>query len=222
MRSTMNEFAALTTLSVVTATVGWILGRHMRAPLHPFKGVEGRAREHDHDRDRVRTVTVQPELVKAAMHGLFIAETPRWGSLQHLAVLSRSAKSREHLRTLLVDVVKDVAISRSPRDAEAGRLLFDYYVKRVGSHEVVMERLHLSRPTFYRRLRRGLVLMADRLDGLNGTSPATRKANLQWGHLVGMRGEILSGPEWGAESALDIVPKPRRVLRLGFLPKVAL
>ena len=220
MWANMNELAALATLPVVTASLGWMLGRHTRTLMHRFKRVEDGSRDHDHVRDR--TVTVQPELVKAALHGLFVAETPRRDSLQHLAVLSQSAKSREDLRTLLVDVVADVAMSRNPRDAEAGRLLLDYYVKRVGSHEVVMERLHLSRPTFYRRLRRGLVLTADTLNRLNGAPPATRKTNLQWGHLVGMRREILSGPAWGAESAIDINPKPRRVLSLGFLPKVAL
>jgi hypothetical protein len=39
--------------------------------------------------------------------------------------------------------------------------------RRVGSHEVIMERLHLSRPTFYRRLQRGFALVAERLDGLS-------------------------------------------------------
>jgi len=38
--------------------------------------------------------------------------------------------------------------------------------ERVGSHEVIAERLHLSRPTFYRRLQRGLTLVAERLDEL--------------------------------------------------------
>jgi hypothetical protein len=37
-------------------------------------------------------------------------------------------------------------------------------VNKVGSHEVIMERLHLSRPTFYRRLQRGFQLVAERLD----------------------------------------------------------
>ena len=52
-------------------------------------------------------------------------------------------------------------------DRKAGKLLLDYYVKRVGSHEVIMERLHLSRPTFYRRLQRGFALVAERLDELS-------------------------------------------------------
>jgi hypothetical protein len=37
----------------------------------------------------------------------------------------------------------------------------------VGSHEVIMERLHLSRPTFYRRLQRGFALVAERLDEMS-------------------------------------------------------
>jgi hypothetical protein len=40
--------------------------------------------------------------------------------------------------------------------------------------------------------------------------------------MVGMSGEFLSGSKSGAESAVDIVPKPRRGFSLGFLPKVAL
>jgi hypothetical protein len=134
--------------------------------------------------------------------------------MPHLAALSRLPKSREDLRILLVYVAADVAMSRRPRDAAAGRLLLDYYVKRVGSHEVVMERLHLSRPTFYRRLHRGLVLIAERLDGLNCAPPATRKTNLQWGQLVGMRGEILSGSDWGPESAVhDVRTEAKKDLR---------
>jgi hypothetical protein len=70
------------------------------------------------------------------------------------------------LRALLVDVIADLAASPMPRDAEAGKLLLDYYVKKVGSHEVIMERLHLSRPTFYRRLDRGLALVAESINDL--------------------------------------------------------
>jgi hypothetical protein len=64
-------------------------------------------------------------------------------------------------------VVQELVVSPSPRDAEAGRLLLDYYVKKVGSHEVIMERLHLSRPTYYRRLHYGFELVAGRLDKLS-------------------------------------------------------
>ncbi len=68
---------------------------------------------------------------------------------------------------MLVDVVGELATSSAPRDAESGRLLLDYYVKRVGSHDVVMERLHMSRPTYYRRLHHGYELVASRLDELS-------------------------------------------------------
>ena len=64
-------------------------------------------------------------------------------------------------------MISELAASPQPRDAEAGRLLLDYYVKKVGSHEVIMERLHLSRPTFYRRLQRGFQLVAERLDEMS-------------------------------------------------------
>ena len=73
---------------------------------------------------------------------------------------SRSAELRE----LLVDIVRELETSRAPRDAEAAKLLSDYYLRRVGTHEVVATRMHLTRPTFYRRLQRGLELVAERLD----------------------------------------------------------
>jgi murein DD-endopeptidase MepM/ murein hydrolase activator NlpD len=44
------------------------------------------------------------------------------------------------LRALLVDVIGELAASAAPRDAESGHLLLDYYVRRVGSHEVVRVR----------------------------------------------------------------------------------
>ena len=59
------------------------------------------------------------------------------------------------------------------RDAECGRVLLDYYVRRVGSHEVVMERLYLTRPTYYRRLHHGFLLVANRLDELSLAAHAT-------------------------------------------------
>jgi DNA invertase Pin-like site-specific DNA recombinase len=63
--------------------------------------------------------------------------------------------------------VRELATSEAPRDAEAGQLLAEYYLRRAGSHEVIAERLHLSRPTFYRRLQRGLGLVAERIDELS-------------------------------------------------------
>lgn len=54
--------------------------------------------------------------------------------------------------------------SEGGRAGEAGIILRDYYVKKVGSQEVVAERHHLTRPTFYRRLHLGWELLAERLE----------------------------------------------------------
>jgi hypothetical protein len=86
--------------------------------------------------------------------------------------VSKGDSAAVELRELLVDVIGELATSTSPRDAESGHLLLDYYVKRVGSHEVIMERLHLSRPTYYRRLHHGFELVASRLDRLSVVSRA--------------------------------------------------
>ncbi|TMC85801.1 MAG: hypothetical protein E6J06_02685 [Chloroflexi bacterium] len=67
---------------------------------------------------------------------------------------------------MLIDIVSELMASSKPRDAEAGRVIFDYYVKRVGSHELIMERLYLSRPTFYRRLNKGFAIVAEQLNEL--------------------------------------------------------
>src|SRR5207248_2689392 len=68
-------------------------------------------------------------------------------ALAQMPGMSRDGSAASDLRALLVDVIGELAVSHAPRDAESGRLLLDYYVKRVGSHDVIMERLHLSRPT---------------------------------------------------------------------------
>jgi DNA invertase Pin-like site-specific DNA recombinase len=68
---------------------------------------------------------------------------------------------------LLTDVVGELATSQVSRDAEAGKLLVDYYMRHMGSHETIAERLHLSRPTFYRRLQHGLTLVAKRIHELS-------------------------------------------------------
>jgi transcriptional regulator of acetoin/glycerol metabolism len=88
--------------------------------------------------------------------------------MARLACISgEGATAGQELHDLLVDVVRELAASKSPRDAEAGQLLAEYYLRRSGSHEVIAERLHLSRPTFYRRLQRGLSLVAERIDELS-------------------------------------------------------
>ena len=114
-----------------------------------------------------RHVEASPAAVKEALDVLDDVPALAGSSLARLACISAEGPAAgPELRDLLVDVVRELAAARAPRDAEAGQLLVDYYVKRVGSHEVIAERLHLSRPTFYRRLQRGLTLTAERLDEL--------------------------------------------------------
>jgi hypothetical protein len=111
--------------------------------------------------------TIRPQLVRAALDDLGTPEALGRSPLALLPGVSRGGSAASDLRALLVDVIGDLTASAAPRDAEAGHLLLDYYVKKVGSHEVIMERLHLSRPTFYRRLQRGFALVAERLDELS-------------------------------------------------------
>jgi tetratricopeptide (TPR) repeat protein len=67
------------------------------------------------------------------------------------------------LGQLLAVQVELMANSATGREREAGQLLREYYLKRVGSQEVVAGRLHLTRATFYRRLHLGWALLGERL-----------------------------------------------------------
>jgi len=165
--------------------LSWLMGRLLRAglpaamvaPLMPAMpiGVEIR-NEIRWTRDPASTV--RPQLVRAALDDLGTPEALGRSPLGVLpGVAQGSGSAAANLRAVLVDVISELAASSQPRDAEAGRLLLDYYVKKVGSHEVIMERLHLSRPTFYRRLQRGFQLVAERIDEMSefaGTVPVAR------------------------------------------------
>jgi hypothetical protein len=111
--------------------------------------------------------TIRPQLVKAALDDLGTPERLGRSPLALLPGVSRGGSAASDLRALLVDVIGELASSSAPRDAEAGHLLLDYYVRRVGSHELIMERLHMTHPTYYRRLQRGFQLIAERLDELS-------------------------------------------------------
>jgi len=154
---------------VFSAMLGWLLGAEV-----PFRKA-GAATP-----DRTSAAQLSPTrwtdfpespgrqvLLKSALENLANVEALGRSPLTRLPALSSSHNSGVDLRDMLVAVVTELTASRAPRDREAGQLLFDYYVKRVGSHEVVMERLCLSRPTFYRRLQRGFERLAERLDGVN-------------------------------------------------------
>lgn len=152
---------------IAAGMLAWMMGRLLRA------GLTTAIFAHDHeeapetaadrwtlDPDR----TVRQHMVKTALDDLGTPEALGRSPLARLPGLTRGGSAAVELRALLVDLIGEVAASSSPRDAEAGRLLLDYYVKRVGSHDVIMERLHLSRPTYYRRLHLGFELVANRLD----------------------------------------------------------
>jgi hypothetical protein len=156
---------------VLAATiVGWSMGRLLRAGMPDSAGavppllevVPGGVRW-----TRDPQSTIRPQLVRAALDDLGTPEALGRSPLGQLPGVSRGGSAAADLRSVLVDVIGELASSSGPRDAEAGKLLLDYYVKRVGSHEVIMERLHLSRPTIYRRLQRGFALVAERLDELS-------------------------------------------------------
>jgi hypothetical protein len=147
--------------------LGWLLG----AQLQSRQVRSASARQGPEPQSRSVRWTRDPEIrqqvLKSALENLADPVALGRSPLTLLPALSKTDASGAVLRERLVEVISELAASRTPRDGEAGRLLLDYYVKRVGSHEVVMERLCLSRPTFYRRLQRGFELVAERLDAVD-------------------------------------------------------
>jgi len=57
------------------------------------------------------------------------------------------------LRGLLKQLVGELTASTDYAEADAGRVLSAYYFDRRGSHERVADSLHMTMPTYYRRLR---------------------------------------------------------------------
>jgi hypothetical protein len=155
---------------IAAVVVSWMIGRLLRAGLPgsvEVAPVQLAAVALEVRWTRDPQSTIRPQLVRAALDDLGTPEALGRSPLGQLPGISRGGSTATDLRSVLVDVIGELASSPGPRDAEAGKLLLDYYVKRVGSHEVIMERLHLSRPTFYRRLQRGFALVADRLDEMS-------------------------------------------------------
>ncbi len=161
---------------VATTMMCWMMGRLLRAglpsaivaPLNAAAPVSAPVEVRQEVRwTRGPASTVRPQLVRAALDDLGTPEALGRSPLGRLPGIAHGESTAADLRAVLVDVISELAASSQPRDAEAGRLLLDYYVKKVGSHEVIMERLHLSRPTFYRRLQRGFALIAERLDEMS-------------------------------------------------------
>jgi hypothetical protein len=155
---------------IASTMLSWLLGRLLRsglpaAVISPYLEFreEVPAGRWTLDPDS----TARQQLVRSALDDLGTPEALGRSPLAQLPGVSRGDSAAVELRALLIDVIGELAASTAPRDAESGHLLLDYYVKRVGSHEVIMERLHLSRPTYYRRLHHGFELVAERLDHLS-------------------------------------------------------
>ena len=160
---------------IASTMLSWLMGRLLRAGLpgaiiEPYVVIPEAAIPEKWTLDP--DSTAREQLVRAALDDLGTPEALGRSPLAHLPVVSRGDSAANELRALLIDVIGELASSSSPRDAEAGHLLLDYYVKKAGSHEVIMERLHLSRPTYYRRLHHGFELVANRIDALSTANRA--------------------------------------------------
>ncbi|MFF4322824.1 hypothetical protein [Streptomyces sp. NPDC001568] len=71
--------------------------------------------------------------------------------------------SPPRLGAWLTDRVAALAASPADADREAGAILAAYYLGRSRTHHQIAHGLHLSRATYFRRLRRGLTLLAAQL-----------------------------------------------------------
>jgi tetratricopeptide (TPR) repeat protein len=109
--------------------------------------------------------SITAEEVKLALEALHRPSELARAALGRLLGLD-TAPGDHRLRTLLLEQIEQLASSTAGREREAGSLLRDYYVLRVGSQEVVADRLHLTRATFYRRLHLGWELLGERLTTL--------------------------------------------------------
>jgi len=109
-------------------------------------------------------VVATAEMVRDALERLHRPNALAVSPLITLSSLRDVAGTREEaLRTVLVRLVRELASSSRPREAEAGVVLDEYYVRQAATHETIAERLGLTRSTFYRRLHHGWSLMAERL-----------------------------------------------------------
>ena len=155
---------------IATTMLTWMMGRVLRAglPGAVFAPYEALSKEPEPERWTLDPdSSVREQLVRTALDDLGTPEALGRSPLARLPGVSKGGSASSELRALLVDVIGELSASATPREAECGRVLLDYYVKRVGSHDVVMERLYLSRPTYYRRLHHGFQLVANRLDELS-------------------------------------------------------
>jgi hypothetical protein len=145
-------------VTLLTAVAGWLIGRVMYAVLPATPAWE-------ESWTGAGTTLITAPAVKSALEAMHDLRTLGTSPLTQLPwIQSDGPAAAAELKEQLVRAVDALVTSPDPRDAEAGRLLSDYYVKRVGSHELIAARQHLSRPTFYRRLQRGFERVADHLE----------------------------------------------------------
>src|SRR5438094_764598 len=111
------------------------------------------------------TIEPTPEQVKRALELLHQPAALSGSALLGTMNLSMDIDAAK-LHDVLEDTIRELSRGSAGEEVESARVLLDCYVNRVGSHEVVAERLHLSRRTFYRRLDRGLLTLAQRLGQL--------------------------------------------------------
>ena len=114
--------------------------------------------------------------LRARLEDLYRPASLARSPLVRLRCIDQDADLASALRMLLLRLLDELRDTGQPRDREAAALLGSYYVKRVGSHEVIAERLGLPRTTFYRRLHRGLGLLAERIrvkEALSTTASGT-------------------------------------------------
>lgn len=69
------------------------------------------------------------------------------------------ASSGKVIRQVIKDAMKEIG-SRTEKDRTMMRLIELYYIDRIGSNEIVAERLHLSISTYYRYVRKGIEKLA--------------------------------------------------------------
>ncbi|MFJ3835304.1 hypothetical protein ACIPY6_07260 [Streptomyces sp. NPDC090054] len=100
-----------------------------------------------------------PALVGRALAGLRDPGGLAGNPLLALPELS----SLPRLRAWLTDRVAALAACPASTDREAGTILVAYYLGRSRTHQQIARALHLSRATYFRRLRRGLILLATQL-----------------------------------------------------------
>lgn len=158
---------------LLAAGAGWLIARVLFAVLPATPAwQEGWANRHG--------PVATPPAVKSALEALQDLRTLGTSPLGQLPwIRGEGTAAASSLKAALVRAIGEVAASSDPRDAEAGRILGDYYVKRIGSHELIAERQHMSRPTFYRRLDRGLARVAEKLEEI-GEGEVPEAATARW------------------------------------------